>query len=49
MLLDYAFLQIFSEVGAHLGSSALSGNLGHVAVDHDVDEFLEGRLVGIPS
>ena len=47
-LFDYSFLKILGEVGPDLGGGPLGGDLGHVAVDHDVHKLLERGLRRVP-
>ena len=48
-LFNNAFFKVFGQIGTHLLGCALRSHFGHVAIDHEVDEFLEARFVGIPA
>ena len=43
-LLNDTLLEILGEVGADLFAGALDSHLGHVGVDHKVDELLKRGL-----
>ena len=48
-LLDYSLFQILCEVGADLCGSPFRGDLGNVMLYHELDELLEGCLIGVPT
>ena len=49
MLFHDPLLQILCQVAAHLLAGILSCHLCHVAVDHDLNEFLEACLARVPA
>ena len=49
LLFHDTFLQILGKVGADAGGDAFCGDFGHVVLDHQADEVLEGGLVRVPA